>query len=52
MHLPHNLSKNNLAQRNKSSESLPRDTGIIERITVEPQKRVYIAWGRMVLVLT
>ena len=36
MHLPHNLSKNTLAQRNRYSESPLRDTGIVEGITVEP----------------
>lgn len=42
MHLLYNLSKNKLAQDNEPSEFLSRDTGIIERIAVEPQKRVYI----------
>ena len=52
MRLLDNLSKSYLAQRNKSSEHLPRHTRIIGGITVNSQKPVCTTWERAVLVLS
>ena len=50
MQLPNNLSKNDLAQRNKSSEHLPRHVRIIRGIIVNSQKLAYTTRERAALV--